>query len=261
MSAHEGATTKRDDWDRHWDDYADAATLNPAQQLRHRLILSLLALDDRPARVIDFGCGHGDLMAQLHAAHPRAELHGLDVSQVGLEVAGRKVPTAKFIRHNLLVNGDAPPQLQRWATHAICSEVLEHVDDPGHMLIAIHTFLAPKCRLVVTVPGGPMSAFDRHIGHRQHFTSRGLGELLRAAGFDVEKVTGVGFPFFNIYRLVVIRRGQRLVRDVARSDLKTTSTLARIVMRLFGLLFVLGVPESRWGWQIVGVARTSSTPA
>jgi len=261
MSADEEARTEQDDWDRHWDDYADAATLNPAQQLRHRLILSLLALDDRPARVIDVGCGQGDLMVRLHAAHPRAELCGLDVSHVGLEVARRKVPTAKFIRRDLLGNGEAPPQLKRWATHAICSEVLEHVDDPARLLIAARAFLAPKCRVIVTVPGGPMSAFDRHIGHRQHFTLRSLGDLLRVTGFDVEKVTGVGFPFFNIYRLVVIRRGQRLVHDVARGDLKTTSTIARIVMRAFGLLFALRLPKSRWGWQIVGVARTPSTQA
>ena len=60
-----------------------------------------------------------------------------------------------------------------WATHAVCSEVLEHVDEPVVLLRNARSWLAPGCRLVVTVPGGPMSAFDRHIGHRRHFSPGG----------------------------------------------------------------------------------------
>ena len=31
--------------------------------------------------------------------------------------------------------------------------------------------LAPGAKVVVTVPGGPRSAFDKHIGHCRHFTA------------------------------------------------------------------------------------------
>jgi len=101
--------------DQQRDDYADAASLNPAQRLRRHVIRSLLALGESPARVL-----------------------------VG------------------------------WATDATCSEVLEHVDDPKRLMVRSRTLLAPGCRLVVTVPGGPMSCFARHIGHRRHFTPSGL---------------------------------------------------------------------------------------
>src|SRR3546814_18015665 len=74
--------------------------------------------------------------------------------------------------------------------------------------------MAPGCRLVVTVPGGPMSAFDRHIGHRRHFTPPALAALLTDAGLAVERTDGAGFPFFNLYRLGVIARGHRLVADL-----------------------------------------------
>ena len=70
---------------------------------------------------------------------------------------------------------------------------------------------------VVTVPGGPMSAFDRHIGHRRHFSPDDLRAVLLAAGFQVERTTGVGFPFFNLYRLVAIH--QRQVEGQAFSPL------------------------------------------
>jgi 2-polyprenyl-3-methyl-5-hydroxy-6-metoxy-1,4-benzoquinol methylase len=246
---------QRDDWDQHWDDYANAASLNPAQQLRRRLVRSLLGLDGGPVRVLDIGCGNGDLLAELKVSHPGAELCGIDVSRSGLDVARTKVPTAMLLRFDLTTDGEPPPQLDGWATHATCSEVLEHVDEPGRLLARAKALLAPGCRLVVTVPGGPMSTFDRHIGHRQHFTPASLAKLLTKAGYEVEKATGVGFPLFNFYRLVVILRGGGLVRDVAHNNHGVTSLLARVVMRTFGLLFALGTPEGRWGWQIVAVAR------
>ncbi len=101
-----------------------------------------------------------------------------------------------------------------------------------------------------------MSAFDRHIGHRQHFTIDSLRKVLEGAGYNVEKSTGVGFPQFNLYRLLVIRRGEALVRDVASNNSSGLSgAAANAAMNVFRGLFALGTTQSRWGWQIVAVAR------
>lgn len=248
----------RDDWEQHWDAYAESVRSNPAQRLRRSVISRMLQLDGRSARVLDIGCGQGDLVAELHDAHPHAELCGIDYSQSGLDVATRKVPSARFLRQDLLQTGDPAPGLAGWASHAVCSEVLEHVDDPVTLLRNAAGYLAPGCRLVVTVPGGPMSAFDRHIGHRQHFTVERLRQVLVDAGYRVEKSTGVGFPLFNLYRLVVIQRGESLIREVASRSTRGSSQAARVGMAAFDVLLRLGAPESRWGWQIVALA---SAPA
>jgi SAM-dependent methyltransferase len=244
-----------DDWDRHWGDYAESAAHNPAQQLRRKVIKAVLALPGRTARVLDIGCGQGDLIAELKSDYPEAQLCGIDFSHAGLEVARQKVPGATFIERDLLHAADLPPELDHWATEAVCSEVLEHVDDPKTLLQNASAYLSSGCRLVITVPGGPMSAFDRHIGHRQHFTVEGLRRLLLDAGLEVDSVTGVGFPFFNLYRLAVIQRGEQLVADVAQGAAATSSRLARIVMQMFRWLFVLNLPKSPWGWQIVALAH------
>src|SRR5207247_2369477 len=88
--------------------------------------------------------------------------------------------------------------LEGWANAAVCSEVLEHVDSPVAFLRAASRYLMEGSTLVVTVPGGPFSAFDRHIGHRQHFTRASIRRVLENAGFEIERVTLAGFPFFNI---------------------------------------------------------------
>jgi SAM-dependent methyltransferase len=243
-----------DDWDRHWQDYAESAASNPAQAYRRSLVLRLLASSGNgvPARVLDIGSGTGDLAAEIRNAFPAAELLGMDVSAAAVEHAARKVPAATFLQRDLVGGSEPEPAHRGWATHAVCSEVLEHVEDPEALLVNARSYLAPGCTLVVTVPGGPMSAFDRHIGHRQHFTAQSLRALLGQAGFVVERAAGAGFPFFNLYRLIVLVRGERLVDDVARG---AGPRPARLVMKIFGVLFRLNLTSSPWGWQVLATAR------
>jgi trans-aconitate methyltransferase len=248
------------DWDGHWTDYADSATQNPAQAMRRRVIRSELGMGDGRARVLDIGCGQGDLIAEMSLSYPQAELRGIDYSHHGLEFARRKALAATFTQRDLLTSYKPPPDQATWATHAICSEVLEHVDEPQTLLVNARAYLSDGCRLVVTVPGGPMSAFDRHIGHRQHFNIGTLRQLLIDSGFAVEKVTGVGFPLFNIYRLVVIGRGRRLVHDALGGSPRQppASFTARLAMAGFRLLLTVPQPDTRWGWQLVAVARVEA---
>jgi hypothetical protein len=103
-----------------------------------------------------------------------------------------------------------------------------------------------------------MSAFDRHIGHRQHFNRRKIGEILERAGYSVERVHATGFPFFNLYRLLVIARGKGLAKTVEARSSGLSSILANCSMRAFRLLFRGNFLDSRFGWQIVAVARKTS---
>jgi hypothetical protein len=64
-----------------------------------------------------------------------------------------------------------------------------------------------------------------------------------------------GFPFFNLYRLVVILRGKTLIADAAASSRASMSLLARTVMRVFEILFKVNLPNSPWGWQMVAIGR------
>jgi len=247
----------QDDWDAHWNQYAESATDNPAQRMRHRFIGRLLGEDrtTSPMRILDLGSGQGDLVAKLASLLRAAEFVGLELSASGVAISERKVPAAKFFVTDMF---HPPPSLQvysGWATHAICSEVLEHVDDPVGFLKQALPFLAEQGRLIITVPGGPMSAFDRHIGHRQHFTSAKIRAILERAGYGVDRIYRAGFPFFNLYRLLVTARGKRLAADVESGGGRHSSRLASVAMRVFDFLFHANLLDSPFGWQLVATAR------
>ena len=247
----------QDDWDAHWDHYAESAAQNPAQRMRHALIARLLCEDGGKAemRVFDLGSGQGDLVRKLVPLLPNARFVGAELSESGVAISQQKVPGATFLVADIFEPPAPLKEFTGWATHAVCSEVLEHVDDPVSFLRHAGTYLASGARLIVTVPGGPMSAFDHHIGHRQHFDRRKIRSMLEQAGYSVERTYLAGFPFFNLYRLFVIARGKRLARDVETKSGGASSGLAGFVMKVFRLLFHANLLDSPFGWQVVATAR------
>jgi trans-aconitate methyltransferase len=258
-----GATAGRDEWDQHWALYGEPARGNPANDYRHRLVLARLGHPGAGDTIVDIGSGQGELALLLQRAFPGAQVRGIEYSAEGVrrsrhaaEEAGLPV---QFTQRDLLEAVAVEPTLAGRAAYATCSEVLEHVDDPALLLHHASEYLAPGCRLVVTVPGGPRSAFDRHIGHRQHFAPTGLRQLLQGAGFTVESVARAGFPFFNLYRLAVIGRGRRLIADLERSPAESGPGAQSTALALFDRAFRYNLDSSPFGWQMVAVGRFTGT--
>jgi len=240
-----------DNWDQHWADFSEAAKNAPATRYRERVCLRLLQVRSSGAgvRMLDIGSGTGGFAEQFCSRFPEARLLGLEISKTGVELSARRVPRAEFVQRDLMAAPPNDQQISFGATHAVCSEVLEHLDDPLTFLLNAKMYMAPNCRLVVTVPGGAPNRFDTYIGHRRHYSPADLQMLLETAGFEVDLATGVGFPFFNLYRVVTTWRGDRLKQDVSGPP----SLAVRVGMAIFAVLFRLNLMSS--GLQTVAVAR------
>src|SRR3954469_24346350 len=89
-------TASVDDWDTHWEKFADSASRNPAQIYRHCTMQHLLAEYEAGAamRLLDLGSGQGDFMVRAAQAWPQASLCGFEMSTTGVEMTRRKVPGA-----------------------------------------------------------------------------------------------------------------------------------------------------------------------
>ena len=240
----------RDDWDDHWSRFGRAAEIGPSPRYRRRLIFPLLGLvPDRQAIVIELGSGTGELAEALLEHYPFCRYVGLESSLVAVQVSRTRVPSATFLQRDLLQNVNDTDLLPLPATHAVCTEVLEHLDDPVLFVRNAARYMAPGCVLVATVPGGPFNELYREIGHRRHYKPRELAAVLEQAGFRVERAYGAGFPFFNLFRLGLSLRGKRLVEDVDGPP----GALVRFGTKLFDILLPLSA--SFWGWQTIAVAR------
>lgn len=101
-------------------------------------------------RVLDVGCGNG--VISRHLGQFGYEVLGIDISEKTIEMARsrNRLPNVRFeaiSAEQLTAQG-----LQYDAV--ICSEVLEHLDQPGLLLNTIYQSLKDTGLLIVTVPNG-----------------------------------------------------------------------------------------------------------
>jgi 2-polyprenyl-3-methyl-5-hydroxy-6-metoxy-1,4-benzoquinol methylase len=102
------------------------------------------------AEVLDVGCGNGVISRSLGAVG--FNVRGIDISDKTIARAKElnKYPNVRFevvSAEQLVADG------QRY--HAvICSEVLEHLNEPGKLLSVLHEVLTEEGTLIVTVPNG-----------------------------------------------------------------------------------------------------------
>jgi 2-polyprenyl-3-methyl-5-hydroxy-6-metoxy-1,4-benzoquinol methylase len=200
-------TDERAFYDDMWEKFGSLDDASPAAFHRRRIIAELArrAAPAGAARVLDVGCGQGDLLRELAAHLPGARMFGADISEASLAETRRKNAGLELFALDLT----APAFLEQNADRlgrfdlVVLSEVLEHLEDEATSLRNLSALVADGGAVIVTVPGGEMSRFDVAIGHKRHYRPRRLAAALEAAGLRVERVFAWGFPFHNLYRTAV----------------------------------------------------------
>ncbi len=207
--------------------------------------------DGAPARVLDIGSGQGDLLASLRERWPRAELAGLELSAEGIRARGEKVPAPGSSRSTCCGRRGAARarglgrrrRVQRGArarrrSRVGCCATASRCLAPGGLARRHRPGRsAHRVRPITSVIDGT--------------TARAaLQTVLEQADLDVERVSGAGFPFFNLYKLIVLLRGEGARARRSRAA-EPPSRLAVAVMRVFGVLLDPRCNSSRFGWQLV----------
>jgi 2-polyprenyl-3-methyl-5-hydroxy-6-metoxy-1,4-benzoquinol methylase len=137
---------------------------------RHKTIAALV----EGPRVLDFGCGTGDLLMLLQEAHPDWQLTGVDMSGVALSAALDNGFNGVLLHDDRVKTG-------RYDT-IIASQVLEHVRDDRLIINDFDNALEPGGLLIVSVPNdGAIQSPD----HKRDYTPAGLRRLLSHVGEPV----------------------------------------------------------------------------
>jgi 2-polyprenyl-3-methyl-5-hydroxy-6-metoxy-1,4-benzoquinol methylase len=201
--------------DEYWDDKRDpdgrVRDLSTERDLRKADLAYIAeAVNARPAgRVVDIGCGLGELLEQIDPAHERI---GIDPSERAVELAAER-SGARTIRGVLTRDSFAAGSCDAVIAH----HVIEHIEEPVDFVRTVAQALRPGGLFVVGTPNFA-SAAARLFGERFRllhdpthvslFTDDSLMRLLRASGF---RVVSVDYPFFGT-RFATNEAWERMLR-------------------------------------------------
>ena len=127
--------------------------------------------------VVDVGCGTGNLSFAVLAAHPDAQVTGLDPDEDALRRAARKAHRRGVSLTLVQGYADRIPAEDASLDHVISSLALHHLDDDGRVAFAQDALraLRPGGKVTVVDFGGP--APDSGVHHASH--GRGPVHALR----------------------------------------------------------------------------------
>ena len=120
---------------------------------RHREIARIIANAKGSGRVLDLGCGEGKILGMLPAGY---EKYGVDISKNALKLADNK----DVILRVCDLNREFPPD--KGFDFIICSEVLEHLENPYGVLKGSREALAEGGLFLATIP---------NVTHWKHVSS------------------------------------------------------------------------------------------
>jgi len=212
-------------------------------------------------RVLEIGCGTGNVLRVLERLCGWGVVVGLDLYNEGLHFARRHT-------HCLLVQGDARALPFGCEFDVVCAfDVLEHFNDDADVLSKISALLKPRGALLLTVSAhmSLWSYFDDATGHCRRYSRSLLAARLADSGYSVE--------FLSEYMasiLPLIWFGRRVVGVARRrfreriSPAELTHRDFRIIPGLNDLLALLLSLEAVWlarkhrlpfGASLLAVAR------
>ncbi len=146
---------------------------------------------DSPLKILDVGCGTG---ANLEMLSEFGVAGGVDVSAEALS----------FCRERGLVNvkqgaAEALPYDDKSFDLVTGLDVVEHLDDDLAGLKEMRRVLRPEGRALLFVPAFMFlwGVQDDISNHRRRYTLKHLKEVVRTAGFEVERATYVNISFFT----------------------------------------------------------------
>jgi SAM-dependent methyltransferase len=214
-----------------------------------------------PYRVLEVGCGNGNVLRHLVRVCRGASVVGMDLFAEGLRHA-RDRAACPVVQANA---GCTPFRVGFDLVGMF--DVLEHTPDDMQVLRDLHALLAPGGVLLLTAPAGKVlwSYFDELSHHCRRYEAPELAEKLRQAGFELELVTHYMASIYPLVRL--IRRSRTPGKQAQNGGLDASRTLRQeftIVPVANALLTLVLRGEARWvsrghrlpfGTSLVAVAR------
>jgi ubiquinone/menaquinone biosynthesis C-methylase UbiE len=169
-----------------------------------------------PRRVLDLGCGTGQLASRIRDTLPDCDVVGVDFSRGMLARAARRAPAVHWVQGNAL----QLPLRDASCDAAVSTEAFHWFPDPLAALRELHRVLVPNGWMLVALVNPPFEVFSHVAAETSTWigepfdwpTSERMRRRVEAAGFRVEaqqRILRWPLPLLLPTVLTVARRSEK----------------------------------------------------
>ena len=202
-----------------WDDYAETFPQIDADDGVPPLLARVLA--SRTGRLLDLGCGEGQLLEAIRASYPDWELTGFEVSEIRADVA-----RARGFDVSVETTGIVPLPAGSFDV-VVSTHVIEHVPDDHAYADQLRWMVSSDGFVYLETPvrlrgawyfrRNPQAGWVLDPTHvREYRSAAEIDAVLDGAGLRVEDeaLTPISYPLASAF--MVLRRQLRLAQSTAR---------------------------------------------
>lgn len=227
----------------------DVVDSGPLARIRRKVIIGMLKkYSSKNSRILDAGCGRGNLLIEMEKCGFTA-LEGSDFSEGSLVVSKNRFKGRVFRADLSNLNDFSGSKYDT----IVCSEVLEHITDDLSAIRNLNSLLAPGGILLISVPFNMRfwSHHDVFAGHMRRYSDGELEEKLIKCGFRIIEKLFQGGILYGIYNWVLTGKDPASLRSSKRTILKKVAS--RVIYRVLLLEFWVNSP--RLGKRLFVVAK------
>ncbi|OGK21576.1 hypothetical protein A3C23_01695 [Candidatus Roizmanbacteria bacterium RIFCSPHIGHO2_02_FULL_37_13b] len=229
------------DYEKWWLQNENANRLDPGTRLRKKIICNEIKLNNK---ILDLGCGSGELLIEINKKYSNKELYGADISEKALNILRKRKITKQVYQSNLEQDAKLPGVYDA----VICSEVIEHLHNWKNVFLLINSITKKNSKVIITTPSGKINPHQIRLGHIQHFELNEIANILRKYNFKIIKAEKIGWPFMNIKDWLIT-----LFLSGDSTKLNNVTFSKKIVLNIFYILYQLTWTDK--GPQIIIIAE------
>jgi ubiquinone/menaquinone biosynthesis C-methylase UbiE len=184
-------------------------------------------------KILDVGCGTGDLLNYLAKKNKESLLWGVDISDKNIKRANKNKHSKreKFTK----LDANTLPFKDNFFDEIYCYEVLEHVKNLDKVLDEIKRVLKNKGKFILTVPLKESEEilikynkdYPKQVGHERFFSKKDILKVLSKKKFKMKKYVGYN-SFEHLFWKNIFKRGGKIINQLGEVD-KKPNKLMRIL--------------------------------
>lgn len=158
--------------------------------------------------ILDYGCGHGEVMEEMKKINTKSKYIGMDVAKSAIKLARKKHKKDKFY---LVKDGGKLPLKDNSVDFILAADVIEHAFYTQELLHELGRVLKPKGKLLLSTPYhgliknlvivtvGFEKVFNPVEAHIRFFTKRSLFPMITKEKLAIKEFGYFGrfYPISN----------------------------------------------------------------